>query len=144
MDVNVQIESLAKTFAGKIIYISPSNDSTSQAFSLRIALTNIDSSVRTGMFTRTVINTIVRPNILVLPKSAVLNKNGVNYVFVANGQNIVEQRTIQVGATSDDGVEILGGVTDNELVITSNLSRLKSGMTINPHLVTQDNGGDTQ
>jgi len=144
MDVNVQIESVAKTFAGKIIYISPSNDSTSQAFSLRIALTNIDDSVRTGMFTRTIINTIVRPNTLVLPKSAVLAKNGGNYVFVANAQNIVEQRTVQLGAISDDNIEILGGINENELVVTSNLSRLKSGMTINPHLVSQDNGGDSQ
>jgi multidrug efflux pump subunit AcrA (membrane-fusion protein) len=63
---------------------------------------------------------------------------------VANAQNVVEQRTIQVGAISDDGIEILGGITDNELVVTSNLSRLKSGMTINPHLVTQDNGGGNQ
>jgi len=144
MDVNVQIESLSKTFAGKIIYISPANDSATQAFSLRIALSNIDASVKTGMFTKTVLNAIIRPNTLVLPKNAVLDKNGENYVFVVNAQNIVEQRVIKIGARGDDSIEILSGLTDNEQVVISNLSRLKSGMIINPNFVSQDNRGDSQ
>jgi len=144
MDVNVQIESLGKTFPGKIVYMSPANDSSTQAFSLRIALTNIDPSVKTGMFTKTVINTIVRPNALVVPKNAVLDKNGQNYIFVVNSENIVEQRIVQVGARGDDDIEILGGLTDNEQIVISNLSRLKSGMTINPNFVTQANRGDNQ
>ena len=144
MDVNVQIESLGKTFPGKIVYMSPANDSSTQSFSLRIALTNIDPSVKTGMFTKTVINTIVRPNALVVPKNAVLDKNGQNYVFVVNSENVVEQRSVQVGARGDDDIEILGGLTDNEQIVISNLSRLKSGMTINPNFVTQANRGENQ
>jgi len=143
MDVNVQIESLSKTFIGKIIYISPANDSTNQSFSLRIALTTNDPSVKAGMFTRSIINTIIRANTLVVPKSAVLDKNGENYVFVVNSQNGVEQRTVQVGARGDENVEILSGLTDKEQIVISNLSRLKSGMTVNPNFVTQDNGGDS-
>lgn len=144
MDINVQIESLSKTFAGKIIYISPANDSTNQSFSLRIALTNIDPSVKAGMFTKTIINTIVRPNTLVVPKNAVLDKNGKSYVFVVNAQNGVEDRVVQVGVRGDESVEILSGLTENEQIVISNLSRLKAGMTINPHVVTQANRGDNQ
>ena len=96
------------------------------------------------MFTRTIINTIVRPNTLVVPKNAVLEKNGEYYVFVVNSQNGVERRMVQVGARRDDDIEILGGLTDDEHIIISNLSRLQAGMTVNPNGVTQDNGGDSQ
>jgi len=144
MDINVQIQSLSKTFNGTIVYISPAADSTDQSFSLRIALRDIDSSVKTGMFTKTIINTILRPNALVAPKSAILEKGGKSYVFVMNAQSEVEERVVQIGARGDENVEIVSGLADHEHIVISNLSRLKTGMKITPNIVTQNNRGDSQ
>jgi HlyD family secretion protein len=144
MPVNVQIDSLGKSFPGKIIYISPASDVQNLSFSLRIALINPDASVKGGMFTRTVLNAVLRPNTLVVPKEAVIEKNGQSSLFVINSQNAAEQRTVQVGAHGDQNVEILSGINEGEQIAVSNLSRIRAGMVIVPNNVTPDSRGDSQ
>jgi RND family efflux transporter MFP subunit len=137
MNVNVQIESLGRTFDGQIIFISPANDPSNQSFSIRIALTNPDASVRSGMFARVVINSVIRPDALTVPKDAVLEKNGKYYVYVVNAQNAVEDRVVQIGAKGDQNIEILSGLNAGEQVAVSNLARLKTGMVITPNAVVR-------
>lgn len=144
MGVDVQIDSLGRTFPGKIIYISPANDSTTLAFSLRIALDSPDPVVKSGMFARAVINAVLRPNVLIVPKAAILNKDGQDYVFIVNAQNAVEQRNVQVGARGDQNAEILSGINEDEQIAISNLARLRDGMSIIPNGVTLDSEGDSQ
>lgn len=142
MNVNVQLESLGKTIPGKIIYISPANDATNLTFSLRIALLNIDPSVRSGMFARTLVEAPLRQNVLVVSKEAIVEKNGSAYVFVINGQNVVEQRKVEIGARGDESVEILSGLNEDEQIAVTNLARLRNGIIVVPHIATPDGGGD--
>lgn len=144
MNVNVGIESLGKTFPGTIIYISPASDSTNLTFTLRIALINPDQSIRSGMFTRTVINSVLRPNTLVVPKDALQEKNGEYFVYVVDQKNTVEQRAVQVGARGDQNVEILNGLNEGETIALNNLSRLRAGMVIVPNSVKPGDRGDGQ
>jgi len=138
MDVDVQIESLGRSFAGKIIYISPSVDPSTLAFSLRIGLNNSDETVRSGMFTKTVINSVLRPDAIAVPKDAVLDKNGKSYVYIINLQNAAEERIVQVGARSDQNVEILGGLKEGEQIAVSNLARLRNGLGVIPRAIAAD------
>ena len=142
MDINVQIESLGKIIPGKIIYISPAIDAQNLTFSLRITLINPDPAVRSGMFARTVINVPLRQNTLVIPKSAVLDKNGSSSVFVINANNVLEQRIVQVGARGDQDVEIINGLNEGENIALNNLARLRAEMVVNPNFITSDNRGD--
>ncbi|WP_346353802.1 efflux RND transporter periplasmic adaptor subunit [Azotosporobacter soli] len=144
MPVEVQLESLGKRLPGKVIYISPASDATSMAFSLRIALTQPDPAVKSGMFARTVINALLRENVVVVPKDAVLDKNGKSYVFVLGEENKVEQRVVEVGARGDQNVEIINGLVDGEQVAVNNLARLRPGMVIVPNSVTLESRGDGQ
>jgi HlyD family secretion protein len=142
--VSVQIDSLGKTFPGKIIYISPANDAQTLAFSLRIAFDNPDPAIRGGMFTRTVINSVLRPNTFAIAKEAVLNKNGQYYVYVVDAQNTVEERNVQIGAQGDQAIEILNGLNEGEQVAVTNLSRLRAGLVVNPTTVSPDSRGDNK
>lgn len=144
MNVDVQLESLGRTFPGQIIYISPAADASTQTFSLRIALLTPDDTVRSGMFAKAVINAVLRPNSLVVPKEAVLEKNGQSYVYVVGADNVIAQRVVQVGARGDQTVEILNGISEGEKIAVSNLSRLRNGLAIVAHAVTLDSRGDIQ
>lgn len=144
MDMDVQLDSLGKTVPGKIIYISPAIDSQNMVFSLRIALTNPDPSIRAGMFARAVIQSPLRQNTLVIPKEAIVNKNGNSYVYVITAKNTVEQRMIQVGAKGDQSVEILDGLEEGEQVAINNLARLRNDMVIVPNFVAPNDRGDNQ
>lgn len=140
MNINVGIESVGKTIAGQIIYISPSVDATALTYSLRVLIDNQDGALKSGMFTRSIVNTVLRPNALVIPKEALLNKNGSQYVFVVDDKNEVHQRTIQIGVRGDAMIEVLSGLDEQEKVVTNNLARLTEGLKILP---AADEAGDS-
>lgn len=130
MDVEVKMDALGKTLPGKVIYISPTIDPQTQSFLLRIALDSTDSEVQGGIFAQVDIACVLRPNTRIIPKDAVLEKDGKTYVYAINSQNEVEERVVQMGVGGDQNVEILSGLNEGEEIATSNLSRLSSGMVI--------------
>jgi len=133
MPTNISIESLGKVYTGKIIYISPAMDTTTQTFTIRIALDNLDNSIKAGMFARTNIDVMLRPQTLFVPKEAVLSTNGSDRVFVVNGDSKVTERVVKLGLRNDKGVEILSGINEGEQVAVTNISRLKTGVSIVPN-----------
>ncbi len=137
MPAAVAVESLGKTYAAKIIYISPSMDAATQSFSVRLALENIDDTLKAGLFARTEISILLRPQTLFAPKEAVISLGGKDRVFVIDDNNQVVERLVQLGLRNDSHVEIVGGVSAGERIAVSNLSRLKAGTTVNPTVVTQ-------
>lgn len=137
LPTTIGIESLGKSFTGKIIYISPSIDSKTQAFAIRMILDKPEDSIRSGMFARTKINTILRSQTLFVPKEAVLSLNGKDRIFVVNSSNQVEERIVQLGLRNDKSIEIISGIQDGETIAVSNLARLKTGSDITPNILAE-------
>ncbi|EIW17847.1 MULTISPECIES: efflux RND transporter periplasmic adaptor subunit [Pelosinus] len=133
LPTTIEIESLGKSFTGKIIYISPSIDSKTQAFTIRMILDKPEDSIRSGMFARTKINTILRSQTLFVPKEAVLSLNGKDRIFVVNSSNQVEERIVQLGLRNDKSIEIISGMQEGETIAVSNLAKLKTGTAITPN-----------
>lgn len=137
MPTTISVESLGKSYTGKIIYISPAMDTKLQTFTIRIALDSPDNSIKTGMFARTNIIVTLRPQTLFIPKEAVLSMNGSDRIFVVDGNNQVTERVVKLGLRNDKSVEILSGINEGEQVAVSNLARLKTGVTIVPNAISQ-------
>lgn len=127
---NVEIESLGKNYPGKIAFINPAGDSKVQTFSVRIALSHPDDLLKAGMFARSKVDVLLRPNTLSVPKEAIQEQNGKYYVFVFN-KNTVRKQMVQLGLDNDSEYEVLKGIKEGDRVVTSNLARLKSGMKVN-------------
>lgn len=130
MPVNITLESLGKTYEGKVIYISPAMDPKSQTFTIRITLDHPDDSIRAGMFARTSLEVLLRPQTFFVPKDAVISTNGIDRIFVIDSNGKVMERTVKLGLRNDTGIEILSGINEGEQVALTNLSRLKNGMTV--------------
>ena len=133
----ISIESLGKSYTGKIIYISPAIDSKTQTFTIRVALDKPDANIRSGMFARTTINVNLRPQTLFVPKEAVISLNGKDRIFIVSSNNQVEERIVQLGLRNDKSIEILSGLNEGDQVAVSNLSRLKTGTEITPNNLTE-------
>ena len=134
--VQVEIESLGKVVTGTITYISPAKDPQTQSFLIRILLSRSDPDLRGGMFARSVISSILRPNALIVPKEAILNKNGRTYLFVIGPGNKLIQKEVKVGADGDLMVEILSGINEGDVIAVNNLSRLRENLVVTPQAVT--------
>jgi len=137
MPVDISIDAIGKTYTGKIIYISPSMDSKTQTFTIRIALDNRDDNIKTGMFARTTITIPLRRQTLFVPKEAVLSLNGTDHIFVVDSNNQVTDRVVKLGLRNDKSLEIISGINAGEQVAITNLSRLKTGITVTPTTTDQ-------
>ncbi len=139
MPVKVTIESLANTYDGTITYVSPAIDPTAKTYTVRITLTNPDTSIRGGMYATSSIQVLQRPQTLFVPKDALLEQNGNSQVYVIKPDNTIEIRDVKTGLRNDDYVEILDGLQAGETIATTNTARLKNGTH-----VTIDNSQDGQ
>jgi len=68
-------------------------------------------------------------------------KEGQKTVFVVNDENILEERVVEVGITSDFDAEIIAGISENERVVVNPSLMLKDGMkvTVNEQTVKEGN-----
>ena len=130
MEVNVTIDALGKDFLGKIIFVSPAMDEDSKSYRVRVSLDNPDSTVKAGLFAHTSVDILQRPQTIFVPQSAVLTRNGEQYVFVLRGDGTVERRVVKIGLLNDVSEEILEGLTEGEKVVLTNQDKLQDGMKV--------------
>lgn len=55
------------------------------------------------------------------------NEENEHYVFVVTGDNTLEKRLIKIGAASKEYVEVLSGLNEGEIVVTSGVDGLSEG-----------------
>ncbi len=105
--------------------INPDN----QTVVIRLRLANPTGEFRPGMLTRLTFLSETHVHTLSIPRSALLEEEGVFYVFVVQ-RNRAEKRNVQVGILQDEAVEILSGVSENERVVTEKAYSLQDGMEV--------------
>lgn len=130
MTVSISVESLANTYDGTITYVSPAMDPTNKTYIVRITLSNPDTLLRGGMFAQSSLEVLQRRNTLFVPKDALVEQNGVSQLYVINPDSTIAIRTVRTGLRNDNYVEILEGLSDGEQIATTNLARLRDGVSV--------------
>ncbi len=130
MEVTVTIDALGRSYAGKIIFVSPAMDEDSKSYQVRISLDNPDGMVKAGLFAHTAVDILQRPQTIFVPQSAVLTRNGEQYVFVLLADGTVEKRVVKIGLLNDAFEEILEGIAEGEKVVLTNQDKLQDGMKV--------------
>lgn len=74
---------------------------------------------------------------LAVPLSAMVDKSH-NKVFVVDEENKIHERTVETGVVDERYIEILGGLSEGELVITGNLDGLEDGMNTDVEIGGED------
>lgn len=111
-----------KTFESEISYISfsPVVGQASTVYEVRFKLDidNQDLKYRLGMNGDASILISQAPKALVLPLEAVnQDSEGKYYVYVLNSQDQVEIKNITTGIETDDYIQIISGISENEKII---------------------------
>ncbi|MDY6053297.1 MAG: efflux RND transporter periplasmic adaptor subunit [Anaerovibrio sp.] len=131
MPVQVTIDAMGQTYSGKLVYVSPAMTSDSKTFTARISLDVSKSAVKAGLFAKTAIDIMQRKDTLCVPKEAIMSKNGETKVYVYDPETkTVEERVVTIGLLNDEEAEILSGVKEGDIIVTSNQDRLQNGMTV--------------
>ncbi|MCL6249890.1 efflux RND transporter periplasmic adaptor subunit [Altererythrobacter sp. KTW20L] len=123
-----------QTFTCQIWQKAPVIDQQTRQGTARCAMP-YNAALRPGGFASIQIDSgaVVAPR---LPESAVLTDDDGSYVLVVNAENVVERREIQLGAISDEGILIAGGLTGNERIVARAGGFLTVGETVRPVVET--------
>jgi cobalt-zinc-cadmium efflux system membrane fusion protein len=108
-----------RVFKAKISWVAPSIDPNTHRLSVRADVENPDRELKPGMFANFSIITGEAATAPAVPQHAIVYEGETARVWVAGEDGTIAARSVRVGQTADGMVEILGGLTEGEKVVTS-------------------------
>jgi RND family efflux transporter MFP subunit len=119
---------------GRVERISPVVDQASGTVKVTVAM-EPQPGFRPGSFVRVEIQTDAKADAIVIPKRALVEEDGQNYVFVAN-KDTARRTKVALGYQREGMVEIRDGVSAGQSVVVAGQGALKEGgkiKVLSPH-----------
>ncbi len=116
--------------SGRITFTDASLNENTGTFLMRAEVDNPKSTLRPGQFVRAKINGAIRPEAILVPKTAVQQGAKGSFVWVINGQNKAEFRPVTTGAWEGDQWFISEGLKNGEKVVVTGGIKLRAGVEV--------------
>ena len=107
-----------KMFTGVISFISPIVDPSSRTVRVRVDVPNLGEKLKPEMFINATMKLTLPPTIVV-PITALLASGNRQIVWVQKNENLFEPHTVTIGEKNTDAVQILTGIENGDIVVTS-------------------------
>ncbi|MFH1825460.1 MAG: efflux RND transporter periplasmic adaptor subunit [Candidatus Firestonebacteria bacterium] len=114
---------------GKVVFIARSSLEVKEkgiTYLVKVKLSPTDVTLRLGMTGDVYIFVANKKNVLMVPYTAIGEEKGVKFVFAAE-KNMLKKKVIKIGLENYDNTEIVDGLNENDIVVESNISKLKDG-----------------
>ena len=119
---------------GKLDYVSPNINQSTGTLAVRGILPNPDRVLLPGFFVRIRVPFDEQKDALLVPDTALGADQAGRYLLVVNGDNVVEQRTVQIGQL-DGGLRVIeSGLKGDDKVVVAGLLRAIPGQKVDPQL----------
>ncbi len=118
-----------KVFAGTVDIMNPEAGSASRMFKTRIKIDNAGAELKPGMFAKVELTTGDSVPVLTVWQSAVVQKQGLYYVFTAENGKAV-RRQIEIGEVTGSTIVVKSGLEPGAQVIVTSTNRIKDGDAI--------------
>lgn len=116
---------------GKVLLSDYNVNENTGTVTLRTVFDNKNHILLPGMFVKAIIPQEEYNDIFLIPEESILrNKNGEPYVFVSKDGIVVVQPVTLINKNENNEYIISDGLSDNDLVIISNLNKVQSGQKI--------------
>lgn len=128
--VEVTVPSVSEqSFVGKIDHISPSSDSRTQLYPIKISMNNPDGLIKPGMFAKVELTTEEKTDVMAIKSEAVVLKNEKTIVYVVEGDKAVAKEVV-TGLDTGVDIEILKGLNLNDQVIVKGQTLVDEGRKV--------------
>jgi Cu(I)/Ag(I) efflux system membrane fusion protein len=107
-----------EAFTGQVDFIYPAVNPESRTLQARMSFQNPGLKLRPGMYGDVTLE-LDPADGLTVPDEAVVDTGELQYVFLAREQGRFEPRVVRVGARGDGRAQLLEGVGEGELVVTT-------------------------
>ncbi|WIW45178.1 efflux RND transporter periplasmic adaptor subunit [Bradyrhizobium sp. 62B] len=119
---------------GKLDYVSPTLNQSTGTLAVRGLIPNDKRVLLPGYFVRVRVPFDQEKSALLVPDTALGSDQGGRYVLVANADNVVEQRKVQIGPV-DNGLRVIeSGLKPEDRVVIAGLLRVIPGQKIDPQV----------
>lgn len=108
-----------RTLTGTVRFIEPEVSETTRTLGVKIAVPNPDRSLRPGMFASVALRPRTAEARVAAPSAAVIRSGRRNVVLVEVEPGAFTPREIILGYESDGWVEVIEGLAEGEVVVTS-------------------------
>jgi membrane fusion protein (multidrug efflux system) len=121
----------ARKFDGEVYAVAPQVDLATRSVTLRARVPNTDGVLHPGQFARVALEVGSRPNALLVPEQALWPQGDKQFVYVVKDgkADLVEIRT---GLRKPGLVEVVSGLTANDVVISAGQTKIGPGMKVQP------------
>jgi len=117
-----------RRFEAEVLRISPVIDAATGTIKVTLDVA-AEGRLRPGMFARVFLETDVRENTLVVPKSALSLESIGDTVYVTDGAT-ASRREVKLGFREADHVEVLSGIAEGDAVIVVGQDGLSDGTPV--------------
>ncbi len=114
-------------WAGRVREISPSADPVTRTYQVRTSIVNPPASLRLGMTVSVTLPLVGGAPNVVLPSTAIFQKDGKPAVWIVKADNTVELRSVAVERYDTERVYVADGLRTGERVVTAGVHRLSAG-----------------
>jgi HlyD family secretion protein len=128
--VELKVSSLAKAIEGKINSISPNIDEKTLIYPVKIEVDNSQGLLTPGMFTRVLLPSDARENVVTIPNESIKIENGIKYIYIVEGDTI-RKKVIKTGLSDEKVTEILENIKQDDLIVLEGQNFLKDGDKVN-------------
>jgi RND family efflux transporter MFP subunit len=134
----------APEFEGRVAEVSKSADPSTRLFKVELHIDNSHGQLRPGMFARASIAVAELDSVLVVPAEAVFAVEGVEKVFVLEGER-ARERDVKTGEATLKYAQIVSGLSEGDtvVVIGRNLLEDSSLVRVDADSIGVDVGGDS-
>jgi multidrug efflux pump subunit AcrA (membrane-fusion protein) len=116
----------AGRLAGIVETVSPSADSRTLDYGVKVRIENVGDLLRPGMLARVSFPLKSRADVLAVPNQALVTDSGLQYIYVVES-DVIRKVIVQTGISDDALTEITTGITEGAQVITEGQSFLNEG-----------------
>jgi RND family efflux transporter MFP subunit len=124
MPVEVTIDAQRRRLNGTVRDILPDISPSSRTFIVKIGLP--DKELKSGLYVRVKIP-VGKKEVLLVPPGAVIRKGQLTGVYVVDAKGVITYRLIREGLKSDQGTEVLSGLSPHERIITAGMDKASDG-----------------
>ncbi len=117
----VEIEAISypgETFTGIIKSINPVLNPVTRTNQVRVEIENKDNKLKPEMFVNAKIRVVLGEK-LAVPESAVLDTGLRKIVYLSKPDGVLESREVELGQKAEGYYEVLSGLTEGDVVVTS-------------------------
>jgi RND family efflux transporter MFP subunit len=128
-EVRIVSDVVADTLSGRVISIAESADPATRSFQVEAMIDNHESAYRPGMFVNIQVVEQDLPNVLAVPRGAILKLDNKDVAFVVvNG--VAKRREVTLGPELEGRVVVLSGLQPGDTLVTLGQSYLDEGFKV--------------